>query len=110
MDLYSDLTENNKHKFLSLDQPHLPNAKTTLGSEGSIEDIYHKTLSAYQNDINTLNEINRKGQEIGARIMKHQNLLQSIQGVSHTVPSSASAVLIESVGRPKETSQVANYQ
>lgn len=114
VDLYSDLYrgENNRHKFLSLDQPH----KTTMGSEGSIDDIYHKTLSAYQNDINQLNEINRTKKEISNRLMKHQNLLQSIQGAAKAAPSSASAVLIDSVGngstvvQSKQQSVIGHHQ
>ena len=66
---------NNRQKFLSLDQPQLPNPKKVLASDGSIEDVYHKTLSAYQNDINQLQEINRTRREVSNRIVKAQNLL-----------------------------------
>ena len=69
---------NNRQKFLSLDQPQLPNTKTALASEPSIGDVYHKTLSAYQNDVNQLNEINRTRKELTTRVMKQQYILQSI--------------------------------
>lgn len=63
---------NNRQKFLSLDQPQLPNTKTALASDNnhSIGDVYHKTLSAYQNDINRMNEMNRARKELSTRLMK----------------------------------------
>lgn len=39
-------------------QHPVPHQSVTLGSEGSIGDIYQRTLSAYQSDINQLHEIN----------------------------------------------------
>lgn len=85
----------NRQNFLSLDQSRMPNAKTTLCSDKSLEEVYRKTLSAYQNDVNQLNEIERTRKEISNRILNHKNILQSIQVQGD--PQSASAVLSDSV-------------
>ena len=72
-----------------------------MASDGSIEDVYHRTLSAYQNDICTLNEINKTRREISNRIAQHTNILKSIQVASDArtagQPQSSSVVLIDSV-------------
>ena len=54
-----DLRVNHKKQnFISLDQSKPLNQTNINQSDGSLGEIYEKTLSAFQNDLNYLQEIN----------------------------------------------------
>ena len=67
--LGGDLRINHKKQnFISLDQSKLLNQTNVNQSDGSLGEIYEKTLSAFQNDLHYLQEINQTREEIGARL------------------------------------------